>query len=158
MSDFNLFDSVDELRASLRKLEAGCDDTAAALRTRLAAQERAIPELRKFGRGVNGRQYVAAREMVVAVAARSMNADRLEVLLLALECEFVKRKARADRSRSSKRFDPFWEVFEDLVRGHRCGSVDDAHALAAARVPPPHAALSVARDRYRDLRVEMGLT
>lgn len=158
MSEVNLFDSADELREAMQRLEAGCDNTATALRTRIAAQERSLPELRKFGQGIDPRQYLAAREMVVAVAARSMNADRLEVLLLRLECEFVKRKARADRSRSNKRFDPFWDVFEALVKGHRCSSAEDAYELAIAQVPPPHAALSVARDRYRDLRVEMGLT
>lgn len=158
MKDFNLFGSVDDLRESLRKLEAGCTDTASALRTRIAAQERAIPELRRFGRDVDMRRYSQARELVAAVAAGSMCADLLEVLLLRLECEFMKRKVPADRSRSNKRFDPFWEVFDPIVLGHRCSSAEDAYELATAKAPPPHAALSVARDRYRDLRLEMGLT
>lgn len=157
VKDFNLFDSVDELRASLRKLEAGCDDTASALRTRLAAQERAIPDLRKFGRGVDARQYMAAREMIVAVAAHSMSADRLEVLMLRLECEFVKRKARADRSRSSSRFDAFYEVFDGLVTGRRCSSAADAHKKAAAAAQPPHPMPSVSRKRYGLLRQDMGV-
>ena len=153
----NLFDSVDELRASLRKLEAGCDNTAGALRTRIAAQERYIPELGKFGRGVDVRQYSQARELVVAVAAGSMNADRLEVLLLGLECEFVKRKAKADRSRSNVRFDPFFEVFDAIVTGRRCRSATDAHQKAAAVAPPPHPMPSVSRKRYGTLRKEMAV-
>ncbi|MEX3918252.1 hypothetical protein AB4Y43_18750 [Paraburkholderia sp. BR10872] len=158
MSDYNLFGGVDALRESLRKLEAGCVDTASAMRTRITAQERAIPELRRFGHGIDVKQYSAARELVTAVVAGTMGADRLEVLLMALELEFVKRKVPADRSRSNKRFDQFWETFDALVRGRRCSSPKDAHMLTCARVPPPHAALSMARDRYRVLREEMGLT
>jgi hypothetical protein len=158
MSDFNLFDRTGDLRAAMLRLEYGCGATASELTDRIQAQERALPELRKFGRELDPRKYVAAREMVEAVAAGSTRSDQLLVLLIGLECDFVKIKARADRSRSNKRFDQFWEAFDALVRGRRCSGAKDAHVLTCARVPPPHAALSMARDRYRVLREEMGLT
>ncbi|HDR9274896.1 TPA: hypothetical protein QDB24_002977 [Burkholderia vietnamiensis] len=147
----NLFASTMELTSIVRRLEHGCDETAAELRERLSAQELAIPELGKFGAGIQLCDYRAARDLVAPVTARMMTADRLETMILRLECEYVKRKARADRSRSNVRFEPFWEAFDSIVRRHLCSEFDDAYARAAARVPLPHPKPSVAEKRYRKL-------
>ncbi|WP_069265324.1 hypothetical protein [Paraburkholderia nodosa] len=157
MSGTNLFDSTEDLRAAMLRLECGCDVTARELIDRIQAQQRALPDLLRFGRGVDVRQYVAAHEMVVAVAANSMKADRLEVLLLRLECEFVKRKARANRSLSNARFAPFWNAFDAIVTGRRCRGATDAHQKAASAAPPPHPMPSVSRKRYGKIRREMGI-
>ncbi|MGF6974912.1 hypothetical protein QFZ94_003362 [Paraburkholderia sp. JPY465] len=157
MSDANLFGNVEELRAAMLRLECRCDETASELRSRIAAQERAIPTLGRFASGIEGRRYREASEMVVAVTAGSMTADRLELLLLRLECEFVKRKASANRSRSNARFDPFYEVFDGLVKGRRCRDAKDAHQKAAAVAPPPHPMPSVSRRRYGTLRKKMAV-
>ncbi|WP_134138228.1 hypothetical protein [Paraburkholderia sp. BL6665CI2N2] len=151
MSDANLFGRVEELREAMLRLERGCDATAMDLRSRIAAQERAVPELGKFAAGIQSRHYVSARELVVAVVARSMTADRLEVLLLRLECSYVKAKVRANRSRSNVRFAPFWAEFDAIVRRHVCSTADEAHKRAATGTPQPHPKLSVAQKRYRRL-------
>ncbi|MBR8214693.1 hypothetical protein [Burkholderia vietnamiensis] len=147
----NLFSSVQELTSIMRRLEFGCDETAAELRERLSTQERAIQDLGKYGAGIQLGEYRTACDLVVSVAARVMNTDRLERMVLRLECDYVKQKARADRSRSNARFEPFWEVFDSTVRRHLCSNLDDAYARAAAQVPLPHPKPSVAEKRYRQL-------
>ncbi|HDR9061070.1 hypothetical protein [Burkholderia vietnamiensis] len=147
----NLFASAQELTSIMRRLEHGCDETAAELRERLSDQERAIPELGKFGAGIQLSDYQAARDLVSPVTARMMDADRLERMVLRLECDYVKLKARADRSRSNVRFEPFWEAFDSIVRRHLCSDLDDAYARAAAQVPLPHPKPSVAEKRFRQL-------
>ncbi|HDR8931569.1 hypothetical protein WK35_28525 [Burkholderia vietnamiensis] len=147
----NLFSSVQELTSIMRRLEFGCDETAAELRERLSTQERAIQDLGKYGAGIQLSEYRTACDLIVSVTAQMMNADRLERIVLRLECDYVKLKARADRSRSNVRFEPFWEAFDSIVRRHLCSDLDDAYARAAARVPLPHPKPSVAEKRYRKL-------
>ncbi|HDR9101143.1 TPA: hypothetical protein QDB15_006000 [Burkholderia vietnamiensis] len=147
----NLFASAQELTSIMRRLEFGCDKTAGELRERLSAQERAIQDLGKYGAGIQLSEYRTAHDLVVSVTAQMMNADRLERIVLRLECDYVKLKARADRSRSNVRFEPFWEAFDSIVQRHLCSDLDDAYARAAAQVPLPHPKPSVAEKRYRQL-------
>lgn len=147
----NLFSSVQELTSIMRRLEFGCDETAAELRERLSTQERAIQDLGKYGAGIQLGEYRTACDLIVSVTAQMMNADRLERIVLRLECDYVKQKARAGPSRSNVRFKPFWEAFDSIVRGHTFSDLDDAYARAAARVPLPHPKPSVAEKRFRKL-------
>ncbi|MDN8065931.1 hypothetical protein [Burkholderia vietnamiensis] len=148
----NLFSSVQELTSIMRRLEFGCDETAAELRERLSTQERAIQDLGKYGAGIQLGEYRTARDLVVSVATRMMDADRLERMVLRLECDYVKQKARADRSRSNVRFERFWGVFDSIVRRRICSGFEDAYRKAAAQVTSPHPTMIIARRRFRKLR------
>lgn len=155
----NLFENSAELKEMLGKLERRNDAVARELLRRIDAQRLAAAALPgKFGTGLNHKGYVAAREMLPMVMTNFATADRLEVLLLALECDFAKAAIRAQRSTSGRRFKRFWDEFDELIRRRTHRTADDAYKSVAARMPLPHPKASSAKSRYGRLMREIGIS
>ncbi|WP_341313895.1 hypothetical protein WN982_00360 [Paraburkholderia sp. IMGN_8] len=152
MFQARLFESSAELKTVLQTLTGRRGDVAPELLRRLEAQRTAAASLGRFSESLNVDAYRHAREMLPAVAAGFLPADRLEVLLLRLECDFRGAAARALRSTSGKRFEPFWREFDAIARRRTCRTAEAVYeAVKASGVPHPHPKLSVAKRRYGKL-------
>ncbi|WP_165651205.1 hypothetical protein [Burkholderia gladioli] len=146
----SLFDNSAELHAMLSRLQFGGDDVSRVLRERIVMQRLALPDLGRFAQDLDARRYDQALELVASVAARFAKPERLETHLLALECDFVKLKARAGKAHSGRRYEPFWREFDDGIKRRICITAKTAFDHAAARTPEPHPKMSVAEKRFRD--------
>ncbi|KWI36358.1 hypothetical protein WM04_06895 [Burkholderia ubonensis] len=149
MKGTHLFESSSELQTMLQTLTGRRVDVAHEILHRIEAQRAAAMSLGKFSNSLNIDAYGHARELLPAVAAGFMPVDRLHVLMLQLECDFRGAAARAQRSKSAKRFDAFWSAFETVVRRRTCRTARDAYrTVVESGIPKPHPQLSSAERRF----------
>ncbi|WP_044273688.1 hypothetical protein [Burkholderia gladioli] len=148
----SLFDNSAELHAMLSRLEFGGKDVGRVLRERLVRQRHELPALGRFACLLDKARYEKAFELIDSVATRLVSAEHLEVHLLALEHDFVKLQLRANRARSSKRFDPFWDEFDESIRRRVCVTAKDAFDYAVERTGAPYPKWSTAKERFRTVK------
>ncbi|WP_322021826.1 hypothetical protein [Burkholderia sp. BCC1974] len=147
-----LFKTVAELQSMMQALERRHDGTAYELLRRIEAQRVEAAALIKFGKDLNHKGYLAAREMLAMVPSGFRSSDALRVLLLELENDFVKAAAQERRSRSGMRFDPFWAEFDALAKRRTQPDAAGVYqAIVSSGIATPHPTLRRAKEHYKEL-------
>ena len=153
MKETFLFQTTAELDRLMHALERRDNQTAYDLMHRIDTQRAAAAALGKFGRTLDHKGYMEAREWLAMVPSGFRRPDELRTLLLALDGDYVKAAYRAARSNSNARFIPYWSAFDEIAGRHTQRTAEDVHAAVLADgLPPPYPKLAVIKRRYGKLK------
>ncbi|WP_059715433.1 hypothetical protein [Burkholderia ubonensis] len=159
MKEAFIFQTTAELEEMMRALERRNNGVAHEILRRLETQRADAAALGKFGRTLNHRGYVAARDLLAMAQAGFGGSDvlnRLEKLLLRLENDYVKAAASAARSTSNKRFIPYWSAFDEIAGRRTYRTAEEIHAAVLSDgMPPPYPRPDIIKRHYAKLKSGM---